>query len=291
MRLLERKDDGSYSLTEFVGHDIPPYAILSHTWGADHDEVTMQDFKKAIADTKAGYKKIQFCSDQAAKHDLRHFWIDTCCIDKTSSAELSEAINSMYAWYRNAAKCYVYLSDVSTGGSTSGMPLEVFQQSRWFKRGWTLQELVAPTSVEFFSVEGQRLGDKYSLAQELHNITQINIDVLQGSSTLHSLSVEERMSWIGQRQTKREEDIAYSLLGIFDVFMPLLYGEGHERAFARLKKEIQAQLNEQHPAMSKQVESTYVYNGPVFNGSIAGRYVIPGTCVTGGTVNFDFKQS
>jgi hypothetical protein len=238
MRLLEAKDGGGYSLTEFVGHGIPPYAILSHTWGSDDDEVTIQNLKNGTASTKAGYRKIQFCSDQATKHGLRFCWIDTCCIDKTSSSELSEAINSMYAWYQKASRCYVYLSDVSSHGD---MQTKVLHESRWFKRGWTLQELIAPASVEFFSVEGYRIGDKLSMVQQLHNITQICTGALQGSSALHSLSIEERMSWIGKRETKREEDLAYSLLGIFDVYMPLLYGKGRKRVFSRLKKEIQAQ--------------------------------------------------
>jgi hypothetical protein len=130
---------------------------------------------------KAGYRKIRFCGKQASDDGIRFSWVDTCCIDKSSSAELSEAINSMFRWYCNAAKCYVYLSDVSTNGYTKNDPSSqrtwklAFQQSRWFTRGWTLQELIAPTSVEFFSVESQRLGDRNSLVQEIHEITGITI--------------------------------------------------------------------------------------------------------------------
>jgi hypothetical protein len=116
MRLLQRNHDGRFTVTEFTGDAIPHYAILSHTWGADHDEVTLTDLEKDTDMTKAGYKKLQFCADQASKDDLRYFWVDTCCIDKTSSAELTEAINSMFKWYRKATQCYAYLSDVSTGG-------------------------------------------------------------------------------------------------------------------------------------------------------------------------------
>ncbi|KAJ4345916.1 uncharacterized protein N0V89_012052 [Didymosphaeria variabile] len=228
MRLLERKDDGGIRLTEFFGDAIPRYAILSHTWGADSDEVTFKDFIEGIAIAKAGYRKIQFCADQAAHDHLRYFWVDTCCIDKSSSAELSEAINSMFAWYRNSARCYVYLSDV---------PTLAFKESRWFTRGWTLQELLAPDSVEFFSKEGQQLGDKRSMVKEIHEITSISVDVLHGRP-LSQLSIDERMSWAAKRQTKREEDAAYSLLGIFDVHIPLIYGEGQRKAFARLQKEI-----------------------------------------------------
>jgi hypothetical protein len=240
MRLLQRKDDRKYSLTEFMGDAIPRYAILSHTWGADHEEVTLADLEKDTGMTKAGYRKLHFCGDQAAKDGLRYFWVDPCCIDKSSSAELTEAINSMFAWYRDAARCYVYLSDVSTSSLTSSTPAQqhwnrAFQQSRWFTRGWTLQVLVAPVSVEFFSAEGKRLGNKYSLVQELHGVTEISVQALQGSP-LDQLSVDERILWVGQHKTKREEDAAYSLLGIFDVHMPLIHREGRRKAFVRLQK-------------------------------------------------------
>jgi hypothetical protein len=203
MRLLRRNSDGGYNLAEFIGDAIPCYAVLSHTWGADHEEVTLKDLRKGTGTAKTGYKKIDFCGDQAAEDGLSYFWVDTCCIDKSSSAELSEAINSMFAWYRNAARCYVYLPDVSTRGSansTSSQPYwhPAFQQSRWFTRGWTLQELVAPVIVEFFSVEGHRLGNKYSLVQELHSITGVSVQALQGCS-LTQLSIDERMSWVALR--------------------------------------------------------------------------------------------
>ncbi|KAH7068389.1 kinesin light chain 1 [Paraphoma chrysanthemicola] len=266
MRLVQRNEDGTYSLTEFIGDAIPRYAILSHTWGEDFDEVTLADLERATGTTKAGYRKLEFCADQAAKDGLRYFWVDTCAIDKSSSAELSEAINSMFKWYRNAARCYVYLSDVSIDSITSSLPAlqdwyPALQQSRWFTRGWTLQELVAPESVEFFSVQGVRLGDKTSLLHELHGITGISIDALQGTP-LNGFSVEERMSWVGQRKTKREEDIAYSLLGIFDVHMPLIYGEGRGKAFARLKRELNACSDEKRatythrPARTREAFST-----------------------------------
>jgi hypothetical protein len=144
MRLLERKDNGDFILTEFIGDKIPHYAILSHTWGADYEEVTYKDLIEATGRTKIGYKKMEFCINQALKDNLQYTWVDTCCIDKSSSAELSEAINSMFAWYRNAAKCYVYLSDVSAGPTNGILSQQTwtvaFKQSRWFTRGWTLQE-------------------------------------------------------------------------------------------------------------------------------------------------------
>ncbi|KAH8728120.1 hypothetical protein GQ44DRAFT_59406 [Phaeosphaeriaceae sp. PMI808] len=241
MRLLKRTSDDSHELVEFVGSGtpIPRYAILSHTWGADHEEITYQDLDSGTFIKKAGYRKIQFCSDQASKDGLEYFWIDTCCIDKRSSAELSEAINSMFVWYRNTAKCYVYLSDVSICMDDKPDPawMTAFRNSRWFTRGWTIQELVAPASVEFYSVEGRRLGDKLSMVQELHNITNMSEEALKGTP-LQKLSVEERMSWIKKRNTKREEDMAYSLLGIFGVYMTLIYGEGKDNAFARMNKKI-----------------------------------------------------
>ncbi|KAF2195026.1 HET-domain-containing protein [Zopfia rhizophila CBS 207.26] len=158
MRLLRRCDTGEFSLTEdFIGDEvIPPYAILSHTWGADTEEVTFDDLKNGTGKDKPGYEKIQFCGEQARQDDLQYFWIDTCCINKANKAELSQSINSMFRWYRNATRCYVYLSDVSTAkrkasGQSSEFTWEpAFRESRWFTRGWTLQELLAPGLVEFF---------------------------------------------------------------------------------------------------------------------------------------------
>lgn len=295
MRLLQRDNNGNFSLTEFIGETIPRYAVLSHTWGADQEEVTLADIERGSGRSKTGYKKLQFCADQAAKHGLCYFWVDTCCIDKASSAELSEAINSMFAWYRDAVCCYVFLPDVSTGNSTSSAPAQrdwypAFQQSRWFTRGWTLQELVAPTLVEFYSAQGHLLGDKHSLLLELHEITGISVEALRGNP-LGQLSVDERMSWATRRKTRREEDAAYSLLGIFDVHMPLIYGEGRRKALVRLQREIHACSSEtlsaapQGDAVQNQ---THLYNGPVFLGAISGHYVVRGAHITGGTANFNF---
>jgi hypothetical protein len=231
---LLRSENDRCSLTEFHGKDIPRYAILSHTWGPDCDEVTLKDIREGTGRNKLGYNKIRFCEKQASKDDIEYFWIDTCCIDKTSSAELQEAINSMFRWYQKAVKCYVYLSDIKDNDS--------FQTSRWFTRGWTLQELVAPGVVEFYTVEGKKIGDKWSHMLQIHDITKIPHRVLQGCP-LSEISIEERLSWASARETKREEDLAYSLLGIFDVHMPLLYGEGHDNALRRLKEEISKATN------------------------------------------------
>ncbi|KAJ4301470.1 hypothetical protein N0V90_003562 [Kalmusia sp. IMI 367209] len=246
MRLLQRNDDGAYTQTEFIGNAIPHYAILSHTWGVEHEEVTFADLENGTGTTKIGYRKLQFCADQAAKDNLRYFWVDTCCIDKSSSAELSEAINSMFRWYHNAAKCYVYLSDVhSISASTRDDPNSQWTWKPAFQNSWTLQELLAPRSVEFFSAEGDRLGDKVSMMQEIHDITNIKAEALQGAS-LSQFTIEERISWSIERETKREEDAAYSLLGICEIHMSLIYGEGRENAFFRLDREI-----EQSPAVQE----------------------------------------
>jgi hypothetical protein len=199
MRLLELKDNGEFSLTKDLINNIPSYAILSHTWRDDDEEVTFKDLTEGFGKTKVGYRKIQFCAEQAARDSLQHFWVDTCCIDKSNNAELSEAIISMFRWYRNATKCYVYLADVSTNGQDSTNQSfqswePVFRKSRWFTRGWTLQELIAPPLVEFFSVEGKLLGDKKSLERQVHEVTGIAAQALQGSA-LSGFSVIERLLW------------------------------------------------------------------------------------------------
>jgi Heterokaryon incompatibility protein (HET) len=241
MRLLTLDGDGGLAWVEFSQDKIPPYAILSHTWGTE--EVSFLDLLNGNGKTKAGYRKILFCGEQAARDNLHYFWVDTCCIDKRDNTELTKAINSMFRWYRNATKCYVYLSDVST--SAAGLNAERcrstweadFRQSRWFTRGWTLQELLAPAFVEFYSSQHQRLGDKGSLCPLIHDITSIPIPALRGHP-LDTFSVSERMTWAAKRQTTEDEDGAYCLLGIFNIFMPLIYGEGRDSALKRLQREV-----------------------------------------------------
>ncbi len=240
MRLLDFSHD-QVSLTRDFTNNAPPYAILSYTWGEDNQEVTFQDLMQGVGKSKAGYEKIRFCRKQAAKDGLQYVWIDTCCIDKSSSTELTEALNSMFRWYYDAAQCYVYLSDVSARGS--GWE-SAFRKSRWFTRGWTLQELLAPRSIGFFSREGERLGDKDSLIQQIREITGIPIDALQGKS-LSSFSIDARFSWAMKRETKREEDKAYSLMGILGVHMSPIYGEGKTEAFERLIREIDTRNSQQ----------------------------------------------
>jgi hypothetical protein len=247
MRLLYTTSEGMLEWTDdLIGDEIPRYAILSHTWGGQ--EATLKDLwnysniEEVDEKVKEGYRKIFFCAQQAKRDNLDYFWVDTCCIDKTNNTELSEAINSMFRWYQNAEKCYVFLSDVEEKSLEQSGKLRrrwkaAFRKSRWFKRGWTLQELLAPHSVEFFSREGARLGDKESLKHTIHEVTGIPIEALSGSD-LFEFDIAERLSWAEKRHTTREEDGAYCLLGIFGCHLPLIYGEGRERALKRLKKEM-----------------------------------------------------
>jgi hypothetical protein len=285
MHLLNIK---THRLEEFFDESIPPYAILSHTWGAD--EVLYSHI------CEAGYKpgssaKVDGCCTQAARDGLDYVWIDTCCIDKSSSAELSEAINSMFAWYRDSVVCYAFLADVPDDGNGTGGggheggrargksgsddnganddtssddgfkgygPDSAFAKSRWFTRGWTLQELLAPDNVVFFSASWSVIGSKIrpdpaitgrllpnpstgQMAREIRalpTITGIPGDCFNVSwPDFRTASVAQKMSWAAGRKTTRREDRAYSLLGIFGVNMPMLYGEG-DNAFVRLQEEI-----------------------------------------------------
>lgn len=209
-------------------------------YGADwlyrHDEeVLLEDLQDiSQAKTKPGFAKIQFCCDQALRDKIKFAWIDTCCIDKTSSTELSEAINSMYRWYQNAKRCYAYLRDVS---KPEGGRVEI-RRSKWFRRAWTLQELLAPRTVKFYSDDWTFLGSRTSLRTDITGATGIDEEYLTHEQLHMTASIARRMSWAATREATRAEDIAYSLFGIFDVHMPLLYGEGKQKAFMRLQEEI-----------------------------------------------------
>jgi hypothetical protein len=233
MRLLKRLQSGGFELMSFNDDNPPLYAILSHTW-VEGQEVTYNDLVDGTGKEKSGYNKIRFCSDKAATDGYNYVWVDTCCINKSDSQELSTAINSMFRWYQGAAICYVYLSDVSLPDEEW---LGAFRRSRWFTRGWTLQELLAPKRVEFFCKESRFLGSKESLEQEIHEITQIPIGALR-ETNLADFSVEDRIGWASKRSTTLKEDRVYCLLGIFGVFLPLIYGEGEEYAKTRLREEI-----------------------------------------------------
>ena len=243
MRLLNTNTLG---LEVFVG-DVPSYAILSHTWLAN--EATFEEIKSSRSraafdkatvqhdDLFPSYAKIRHSAEFARAHGFDYIWIDTCCIDQSSSAELSEAINSMFAWYRNAEICYAYLADVHDAGSSGASRMASLSQSRWFTRGWTLQELIAPKEVVFLSSQWRVIGTRKDLVAEIVRITKITRKVLQPTSSLENIAAGAKMSWISRRNTTRPEDIAYCLLGIFNVNMPLLYGEGKEKAFMRLQEE------------------------------------------------------
>ena len=256
MRLLDAR---KLELVDVRDDDIPHYAILSHTWG--DDEVTLQEMrrmeskipqalnkqKQQIAD-KRGFAKIKSAAAMAVRRGLNYLWVDTCCIDKMSSSELSEAINSMYLWYKQAAECYAILSDVDPAALDNWKrPNSQLRLSRWFTRGWTLQELIAPSQLYFFAADWSLLGQKQSpksFTEVLSEITGIEIEVLDGRVDPAQLSVATRMKWAASRQTTRLEDTAYCLMGLFQVNMPLLYGEGH-RAFARLQEEIIQRTDDQ----------------------------------------------
>ncbi len=242
MRLLEFRHD-RISLYPFNDSDIRPYAILSHRWGPSGHEVEYDDVVRGSAKSKSGWRKIEFCAKQAAADKLDFFWVDSCCILKSDLTELSESIISMYRWYQRAAKCYVYLSDVSVPepGDLNQSPQcweSAFRRSEWFTRGWTLQELIAPKVVEFYSREGNFLGDKCSLGNLIYDITKIPVAILQ-SGDLSTVSNEEKFRWAASRETTRAEDSAYCLMGIFDVSIPVLYGEEREKAERRLRRAIE----------------------------------------------------
>ncbi|EXJ83998.1 hypothetical protein A1O3_04665 [Capronia epimyces CBS 606.96] len=240
MRLLNAHTG---QLVEFHPGNIPSYAILSHTWGVG--EITFADIHQHNVKKRAAYIKIKYACETAIRKDLDYVWVDTCCIDKSSSAELSEAINSMFRWYRDAKVCFAYLEDVDTLGRLGPRALE---KSRWFTRGWTLQELLAPDNILFFGKSFAFLGTKDDLSERVAAITRIPKAVIQGKKQYSEYSVAARMSWASRRSTTRPEDMAYSLLGIFGINMPLLYGEG-AGAFVRLQEEI-AKVTEDHTILA-----------------------------------------
>jgi hypothetical protein len=218
-------------LEEFLGRNIPKYAILSHRW--EEEEVSIEDMRDPSRYTKKGWQKIQKTLEIAFQAGLDYAWVDTCCINKSSSAELAEAINSMYRWYQRSEICYAFLSDLPAFES-----LDVaLKQCQWFTRGWTLQELIAPENVIFFDRGWNLRGSKVDLIKPLSMITGINPAVLRHEKSLASVAVAQKMSWAAHRETTRIEDTAYCLLGIFDVHMALLYGE-EGKAFRRLQEEI-----------------------------------------------------
>ncbi|KAI7348600.1 hypothetical protein KC320_g6531 [Hortaea werneckii] len=280
MRLLYLDAQGTYHLKEIADALEERYAILSHRWYPEGDILyadLANQHRPEIRD-KQGWRKLRYAVDQAERDGYRYVWIDTCCIDKTSSAELSEAINSMFFWYQQAQVCYAYLWDISSecpplsdarapneegdvsvtpgdgqdrqapdADSESEVPQQwrvTFTECSWFTRGWTLQELIAPREVRFFGVDWNPLGSSHQLVETIAARTLIDADLLRGLKELKRYSIAQRMSWAADRMTSRIEDRAYSLLGLFDVNIPLLYGE-RERAFMRLQEEIIRRSNDQ----------------------------------------------
>ncbi|KAK2774596.1 ankyrin repeat-containing protein [Colletotrichum kahawae] len=244
MRLLNTK---TKELHVFNHHQIP-YAILSHTWGAE--EVLYEDLMSGKGSELLGYGKLVGACEKALSDGFHYIWIDTCCIDKSSSSELTEAINSMWTWYRDSQVCYAYLSDVSADSAHLGQGYKTFTKnhneftrSRWFTRGWTLQELIAPSSVIFFNNKWAEIGSREAKRDLIGKITGIDHHFF-AHGVLSRYSIAQKMSWAANRVTTRIEDQAYCLLGLFGVNMPLLYGEG-EVAFIRLQEEIMRRTSDQ----------------------------------------------
>ena len=220
---------------EFLPGKSPPYVIFSHRW--KDEEVSYKDLTQPKEDLfkLTGWTKLDsFCSS-VEKDGWEWVWIDTCCIDRSSSAELSEAINSMYQWYMEAEFCIAYLADISAVKDETGMKRKQFHKSEWFERGWTLQELLASREVVFYDKSWINIGTRTALGAHISRAT--GISNLHLSNPLQA-SVAAKMSWASLRKTSRPEDIAYCLLGLFNVSIPLLYGEGEHKAFQRLQYEI-----------------------------------------------------
>jgi hypothetical protein len=257
-----------YCLTEdFADNAIPPYVILSHRW-EKNAEVSYEDMEhyqsSGFKSIKSGWKKLDFLAYGAFAKRHQYGWIDTCCIKQSDQEELNRSIASMFRWYSKAAVCLVYLSDVSS----FTLPPHVEQQfsrSQWFKRGWTLQELLAPKCVEFYSREGKYIGNKTQLAQQISQATLIPMGYL---FVFSPGDVPWRVvSWMGVRDTEFDEDKAYCLMGLCDVSMPVIRGEGWDKAFKRLRTEIEE--NEKRISASSDNLCYFVYGEAFRNGLIA----------------------
>ena len=247
--------DRRKEVLEFRDDETTDYAILSHRWieqEVNYEE--MVDLERVVKEKqkeirgRGGYQKILGTCEQAKKDGYEWLWVDTCCIDKRSSAELSEAINAMYRWYENSRVCYVYLHDVTdpsfpTAGDSEKCPSSE-GWPEWFLRGWTLQEMIAPKDVQFFNKGWQPIGNKKTLTDTLARITGVAEHILTGGLSFNRPCVAQIMSWAADRETTRIEDQAYSLLGLLGVNMPMLYGEG-KKAFHRLQLEIIRMSNDQ----------------------------------------------
>ncbi|KAI0440518.1 HET-domain-containing protein [Xylaria telfairii] len=237
MRLLHTE---SLRLRYFMTGQIPDYVILSHLWG--DEEILFQDFTRQGAvdpdsrvKEKRGFSKVEGACKLAARDGYEWIWIDTCCIDKSSSAELQEALNSMWRYYAQSNICYVFMIDIPDARAGWGAQ---YRRSKWFTRGWTLQELIAPTSVEFYARDWTAIGTKSERYEEISEITKIDADILTHTEPISMFSAAEKLSWAAHREVTREEDETYCLLGMFGVNLPMLYGEGKRQAFVRLQEAI-----------------------------------------------------
>jgi hypothetical protein len=292
------------------GSAVPPYAILSHRWtppGDQHGEVTYQQLSTdQFSKDSRSWQKIKAACRIALKHEIYWIWVDTCCIDKSNSVELSESINSMFEWYSKAEVCYAFLDSVAAPATMNGSPSAEgdfyrYRKDPWFTRGWTLQELLAPTEMYFYHRDGPDhetyLGRRHELAQQISSITRIDAQYLADpdrdhgvsrAAKIRSASVAQRLSWAAHRETKKPEDIAYCLLGILDVNMPLLYGEGKERAFMRLQIRVIDHQNDDSIFAWGAGDDTFVDRDDIYLAGMLARSpsdfnfnsgtVLPGSC-------------
>ena len=306
MRLLHTK---TFELKNFFDSSLPEYAILSHRWGSEDEEVSYKQFRKgSVPPDLPGLLKIQAFCRLADRRGFQWAWVDTCCIDKRSSAELSEAINSMYRWYKRSTLCFVHLADVELSDDELSLKLQSekkfwqapdgwaslrdrFNKSTWFERGWTLQELIAPKHIVFYDSHWNEIGPLKQFYEDVSKVTGIDAYYLTPDSKYPKWpSVAARMSWASRRHTSREEDIAYCLLGIFDINMPLLYGEGAEKAFIRLQIEIMKDSHDEslfawtsyhsYSGLLAERPSYFEYSGDIVVPRPTGRILRPPYSVT-----------
>ncbi|KAJ9133713.1 hypothetical protein NKR23_g10575 [Pleurostoma richardsiae] len=236
MRLINAE---TRQLKEFFDEELPEYAVLSHTWGDISEEVSLRDYAAGMTEKKPGMRKIELALQQTRRDRLQWLWVDTCCIDRSSSADLSEAVNAAWRWFAESAACYVYLSDCS---ATNDPGSKDFLRARWFTRSWTLPELLAPRSITFFAENWTQIGvgsmqTDLGVLESVYHVTKIPRDVLTGTLRPWDFCISQRMSWASRRMCSRVEDLAYSLFGLFEVNLPVMYGEGR-RAFIRLQEHI-----------------------------------------------------
>ncbi|PMD18542.1 HET-domain-containing protein, partial [Hyaloscypha hepaticicola] len=255
MRLL--RTDTTLKLDWVNDENYPKYAALSHTWGPDelkYSDIISGGSIRVLPENfrdKKGFQKVARLAELASSDGYDFCWIDTVCIDDGSSAELGEALNSMYRWYYNAAVCYIFLDDFeweqttpnSNSASQACLSPSRFKSCRWFKRGWTLQELIASRNRKFYDKNGFDIGSAakeigIDLDRIIEEQTGIELAILRHEKSPKDVNVATRMRWAAGRETTRGEDIAWCLVGIFDIHMPMSYGEGRKKAFRRLQEEI-----------------------------------------------------